>query len=128
MNTLTRREFVGASLLAAAAHALPGCRLDRIGTPYKLGKYVLSASGQQGAFDRVSVDCPFVFRQAGQFYMTFVAFDGIGYQTGLASSSDLVRWKNEGCILKRDPSSPTLKYNVAMNWILRENGLHSPGE
>lgn len=60
--------------------------------------------------------------------MTFVAFDGIGYQTGLASSRDLVNWKKEGCILKRDPSSSTLKYNVAMNWILRENGLYSPGE
>jgi predicted GH43/DUF377 family glycosyl hydrolase len=128
MKKFTRREFVGTSLLAVAAHAIPRCRLDRIGTPYKLGKYVLSASGQQGAFDRMSVDCPFVFREGDQFYMTFVAFDGIGYQTGLASSSYLIQWKNEGCILKRDPSSPTLKYNAAINWILRENGLYSPGE
>ena len=60
---------------------------------------------QEGSFDKVSVDCPFVFRHQGAHYMTFVAFDGIGYQTGLASSPDLVNWKKEGCILKRDPSS-----------------------
>lgn len=115
-------------MLAMAARAIPACAIDRIGTPYKLGKYVLNGSGQNGSFDKVSVDCPFVFRHRNHFYMTFVAFDGIGYQTGLASSSDLVRWKSEGSILRRDPASPILKYNVAMNWILRENGLYSPGE
>ena len=128
MNTLTRRAFVGTGLFALAARATPICSMDRIGTPYKLGKYVLNASGKEGSFDKVSVDCPFVFRHGGRFYMTFVAFDGIGYQTGLASSSNLVHWENEGCILKRDSSSPILKYNVAMNWILRENGLYSPGK
>ena len=128
MIPLTRRAFVGTGLLALTASALPVCALDRIGTPYKLGKYVLNASGKDGAFDKISVDCPFVFHHHRRFFMTFVAFDGIGYQTGLASSSNLVDWKNEGCILKRDSASPILKYNVALNWILRENGLYSPGE
>ena len=127
-SALTRRAFMTTGLIALAARAWAQCDLDRIGTPYKLGKYVLTASGAEGSFDKVSVDCPFVFRHQGAYYMTFVAFDGIGYQTGLASSRNLVNWKKEGCILKRDPSSPTLKYNVAMNWILRENGLYSPGE
>jgi predicted GH43/DUF377 family glycosyl hydrolase len=127
-SALTRRAFMTAGLIALAARAGAQCDLDRIGTPYKLGKHVLTASGQEGSFDKVSVDCPFVFRHQGAYYMTFVAFDGVGYQTGLASSRDLVNWKKEGCILKRDPSSPTLKFNVAMNWILRENGLYSPGE
>ena len=134
MDKFTRRSFLGTGLCALAAHAVPVCSAvpvcptDRIATPYKLGKYVLKASNAEGAFDRVSVDCPFVFRYDERFYMTFVAFDGVGYQTGLASSPDLVRWTNEGCIVKRDPFSPILKYNVAMNWILRENGLYSPGE
>jgi predicted GH43/DUF377 family glycosyl hydrolase len=122
---ISRRHFL-ATLLAAPAFA--ACTSDRIATPHKLGKYVLNASGEDGAFDKVSVDCPFVFRHEGKFYMTFVAFDGTGYQTGLASSNDLVSWTNEGCILKRDPSSPILRYNIAMNWIVRENGLYSPGE
>jgi len=114
--------------LVLAARAQAACDFNRIGTPYKLGKYVLTASGEEGSFDKVSVDGPFVFCHHGTHYMTFIAFDGIGYQTGLASSPDLVNWKKEGCILKRDPSSPTLKYNAAMTWILRENGLYSPGE
>jgi hypothetical protein len=104
MPSLIRREFVAASVVAMAGQAFPECSFDRIGTPYKIGKLVLSASGQEGAFDKVSVDCPFVFRHDGQFYMTFVAFDGNGYQTGLASSPDLVSWKKEGAILRRDPS------------------------
>jgi len=128
MTLLTRRQFAATTVLALGARALGVCPIDRIATPYKLGKLVLSASGQEGAFDKISVDCPFVFHHDGRFYMTFVAYDGMGYQTGLASSTDLVNWKNQGCILKRDPALPFLKYNVAMNWILRENGLYSRGE
>jgi len=127
-QTLTRRAFMAAGLSALATRANAAYDIARITTPYKLGRYVLTASGDEGSFDKVSVDCPFVFRHQGVYSMTFVAFDGVGYQTGLASSPDLVNWKKEGCILKRDPSSATLKYNVAMNWILRENGLYSPGE
>jgi sucrose-6-phosphate hydrolase SacC (GH32 family) len=88
---------------------------------------VLSASDAPSAFDRISVDCPFVFRHRGRFWMTYVAFDGTGYQTGLASSSDLVAWRKEGCILRRDPSSPVTRYNIALNWIVRENDVRSAG-
>lgn len=100
----------------------------RYRTPYKYGKLVLEASKEDGAFDSRSVDCPFVFRHAGRFFMTYVAWDGTGYQTGLASSSDLVAWKKEGCILRRDPSSPVTRYNIALNWIVRRNELKSAGE
>ncbi len=97
-------------------------------TPYKIGSLVLAASDQEGEFDRISVDCPFVFHRKGLFYMTYVAFDGTGYQTGLASSEDLVHWQKRGCILRRDPNSAITKYNIALNWILRENDLRSTGE
>ena len=60
--------------------------------------------------------------------MTYVGFDGSGYQTGLASSADLLTWTKEGCILRRDPSSPITRYNIAMNWVVRQNELRSPGE
>jgi hypothetical protein len=62
-------------------------------TPYKIGRLVLAASGGTSEFDSHSVDCPFVFEHDGLFYMTYVGFDG-GYQTGLASSRDLVQWRN----------------------------------
>lgn len=73
------------------------------------------------------MDCPFVFTHDGLFYMTYIGYDGTGYQTGLASSRNLVDWQRAGCILKRDPASPVTRYNVAMNWVVRENPLRSPG-
>lgn len=119
-NALSRRSL----LLGALAVAAP----EPYSTPYKYGKLVVSASPEKDAFDSRTVDCPFVFSHDGLFYMTYVGWDGTGYQTGLASSKDLVNWKKLGCILKRDPSSPITRYNVAMNWIVRENPLQSPGK
>ena len=118
---LTRR-----SLLQGAMGAWTGTR--RLVTPYKYGRLVLSASEDPRAFDSKSVDCPFAFRHDGRFYMTYTGFDGTGYQTGLASSTDLVTWRKEGAILRRDPNSPVAKFNVSLNWILRENDVRSPGE
>jgi predicted GH43/DUF377 family glycosyl hydrolase len=117
-------------LLAALALA-PFTRREQpsFATPYKLNKLVLSAStADPSAFDTKSVDCPFVFHHAGRFYMTYIGFDGQGYQTGLASSDNLTDWKKLGCILKRDPNSPITRFNIAMNWIVRENALSSVGE
>ena len=121
MNPLLTRR----TLLLAAIDATRSAKYE---TPYKYGKLVLSASSVKDEFDSRSVDCPFVFSRNGLFYMAYVGFDGQGYQTGLASSPDLVEWKKLGCILKRDPGSPVTRYNIAMNWIVRENGLRTPGE
>jgi predicted GH43/DUF377 family glycosyl hydrolase len=123
----TRRQFVAAAL-ALGAPPVTACGLKGLDTPHKIGSLVLAASDKDGEFDRISVDCPFVFRRKNRFHMTYVAFDGIGYQTGLASSQDLVHWEKRGCILRRDPNSPITKYNIALNWILRKNDLHSAGD
>ncbi len=104
-----------------------GFDIARCRTPYKYGELVLSGSGEPATFDEEAVDCPFVFFHDGQFYMTYVANDGLGYQTGLASSDDLVTWERRGLMIRRDPDNPIIRYNVAMNWIVRENELRSPG-
>jgi predicted GH43/DUF377 family glycosyl hydrolase len=122
-----RRSFLGC-LGGAAVAAASGIDAANYRTPYKYGQLVLSGSGDAESFDSRSVDCPFVCRHGGQFYMAYVGFDGAGYQTGLASSRDLVNWRKLGCVLKRDPHSPLIRYNVAMNWMVRENPLRSPGE
>ncbi|HLH01239.1 MAG TPA: family 43 glycosylhydrolase [Bryobacteraceae bacterium] len=120
---MTRRKalalFASSALRATNAHSYQ--------TPYKLNRLVLAGSGVKGDFDEKAVDCPFVFHHQGRFYMTYIGFDGTGYQTGLASSDDLVNWRREGCILRRDPSSAVTRYNIAMNWIVRENAIASPG-
>jgi predicted GH43/DUF377 family glycosyl hydrolase len=114
--------FATASRLRAADKSLS------LQTPYKINKLVLGPSGIAGAYDEKTVDCPFVFRHNDKWYMTFIAFDGAGYQTGLASSSDLAHWEKIGCILKRDPASEVSRYNIALNWIIRENSMSSPGK
>jgi predicted GH43/DUF377 family glycosyl hydrolase len=118
---VTRRELLMA-LAAGPASVTP------YDTPYKWGKLVLAADPDPAAFDSRAVDCPFVFHHAGQFHMTYLGFDGTGYQTGLASSRDLVNWTRRGCILRRDPSNPITRYNVALNWILRDLRLRSRGD
>src|ERR1700677_3732811 len=72
-------------------------------TPYKYGRLVLENSDVPGAFDSKGVDGAFVGSIDGKFYMTYIGFDGVGYQTGLATSNDLVHWTKEGLILARDP-------------------------
>ena len=99
---MTRRS----ALALMASSAVSRKALNSYRTPYKLNKLVLAGSGVNGDFDSKAADCPFVFRHAGRFYMTYVGFDGRGYQTGLASSEDLITWKREGCILRRDAAHP----------------------
>ena len=100
---MKRRQFL--ALAAAAKPSFAAPIPGDLATPFKVNRLVVSASGKPGAFDEKSVDCPFVFRHGGRFYMTFVGFDGTGYQTGLASSANLLDWKPEGLILGRDPTS-----------------------
>src|SRR5438105_3333894 len=131
----SRRAFLRALALAAgtsladsvpARQATPS-KLDLavFRTPYKSGKLVLERSGVAGSFDARSVDCPFVFSAHARFYMTYVGYDGIGYQTGLAESRDLVHWQRAGLILPRDPADPVSRYNMALMCILRDEALES---
>lgn len=45
------------------------------------------------------VDSPTIFREKGTWYMTYIVFDGKGYETWLAESPDLLQWKSKGKIL-----------------------------
>lgn len=125
MKNYSRRTILAAAV-ASTVRAGDSTK-SPYATPYKYGKLVLVASPGKDAFDCRSVDCPFVFQNDGVFYMTYIGWDGTGYQTGLASSSDLLQWRKLGLILRRDPNSPITRFNVAMNWILRESTLRSPG-
>lgn len=95
-------------------------------TPYKYGKPVLTGSGIQGHFDQNAVDCPFVFQHNNQFYMMYVGFDGIGYQTALATSQNLLHWEHLAVILRRNEGSGWDSVNIAGTWIMKENRLEAP--
>ena len=136
---ITRRHF--ASSLGMIVAGLPFLKDERLlaesfsekqiapfRTPYKYGKLVLAASTAPDAFDRKSVDDPFVFFHDGKFQMLYTGFDGTGYQAGLATSSDLVNWQRVACVARRDPASKYTRYNVALNCIVHENDLTSKGK
>lgn len=125
---LSRRSFLVSSI------AIPRLARERaqtipqdLKTPYKTNRLVITPSNVSGTFDEKGADAPFVFREGDSFFMTYIGFDGQGYQTGLASSTNLLDWKKEGVVIPRDPENPVARYNVAMTWILRENGVFSTG-
>lgn len=101
--------------------------LKRLRTPHKFPELVLKASYAKGEFDSLATDCPFIFRHKRRYYMTYIGFDGIGYRTGLASSTDLLRWEKEGLILDRGPAGSTTEFNAALTWIVRDNDLFGEG-
>lgn len=101
--------------------------LSRLHTPHKSGALLLAPTFRAGDFDSHAVDVPFVFRGDNGFLMTYVGFDGIGYQTGLASSTDLKNWRREGCILPRGPAGSVTEFNAALTWIVRDNDLFGSG-
>ena len=65
----------------------------QVKTPYKYG-LVLTPENENK-----KIDCPSVFKKGKNWYMTYVVFDGRGYETWLANSKDLLHWKTLGKIL-----------------------------
>src|ERR1700743_2424027 len=133
----SRRTFAGQLGLTIAGTSLLGEGIAQqlapgtvasYRTPYKYGKVVLGPAEDKSAFDSHSVDDPFVFYHDGAFKMLYIGFDGTGYQTGLATSPDLVHWERVACVAKRDPNSKWTKYNVALACLVRESGLTSQGK
>lgn len=135
MNNQTRRRFLrDASITAAVAAAAPQTIFaapDEIApfrTSFKYPKLILSATGTKGDFDERTVDDPIVVYANGIFNMLYIGWDGIGYQTGLATSPDLIHWTRKALVAPRDPASKYTKYNLALSSILRNKNLRSRGE
>ena len=45
------------------------------------------------------MDSPTVFRKGRKWFMTYIIYDGRGYETWLASSKNLLNWKTEGKLM-----------------------------
>ena len=110
-------DWDGSAKLMLMNESLLSC----IRTPHKLGRLVLEPSFRKGDFDSHAVDCPFLFRHDGCYWMTRVGWDGAGYQTGLARSDDLLNWEKQGILIGRGPKGSVTEHNVAMTGILRDN-------
>ena len=59
-------------------------------TPHKYGMVLVPED------DTKKLDCPSVFRKNNTWYMTYIQFDGRGYETWLAQSDNLLDWKTLG--------------------------------
>ena len=121
----TSALIAGSSLRSLSAAADP---IAPYRTPYKYPKLVLKATSSKGDFDEQSIDDPIVFRANGEFNMLYIGFDGTGYQTGLATSPDLLSWTRKALVGPRDPASKYTKYNLALSSVLRDKNLHGKGE
>ncbi len=66
---------------------------EEIKTPYKYG---IILKGEEGR----KVDCPSVFRYGDKWYMMYIIFAGSGYETAIAESKDLLKWKPLGKIMR----------------------------
>lgn len=72
---------------------------QEIKTPYKYGLVILPPDGSS------MIDSPTVFRKGNTWYMTYIIFDGRGYETWLASSDNLLDWNTLGRIMSYDDDS-----------------------
>ena len=72
---------------------------QKIKTLYKFGLVIVPDD------DSKKADCPTVFRKNNQWYMSYIIFDGRGYETWLAKSADLLHWSTLGKILSFSDTS-----------------------
>src|SRR6185312_5111183 len=66
---------------------------EHVKTPYKYGLVVAPDDNSKKA------DCPTVFRKGSNWFMTYIIFNGRGYETWLAKSKDLLHWQTQGRVL-----------------------------
>lgn len=96
----TRRKalillFVFCALIARSqvSQAVMEQIYNEVKTPFKYGLVVVPGNASK------KIDCPSVFRKGNSWYMTYIEFNGSGYETWLAKSKDLLQWKTLGRIL-----------------------------
>ena len=66
---------------------------EEVNTPHKYGLVLGPAN------DSFKLDCPTVFRKGRNWYMTYIQFNGSGYETWLAKSQNLLEWKTLGRLM-----------------------------
>ena len=66
---------------------------DEVKAPYKYGLVLV------GEDQNKKTDSPSVFCYKGTWYMTYIVFDGQGYETWIAQSNNLLEWTKVGKIM-----------------------------
>ncbi len=92
--TFTKKEFpqtVSAEKMAEV--------YEEVKTPFKYGLVMVPDSSNH------KFDCPTIFRYDNRWVMTYIVFDGRGYETHLAYSNDLIHWDEQGAIMQFSDST-----------------------
>jgi len=66
---------------------------QEIKTPYKYGLVMVPPDNSK------MMDSPSIFRFKDSWYMTYIVFDGKGYETWLAQSHNLLNWETKGRLM-----------------------------
>lgn len=84
---------------------------NEIKTPYKYG---LVMAPKDNSY---KMDCPSVFRHDNNWYMTYLIYNGRGYETWLAKSRDLLHWEYLGKIMSFSKDSTDWDQNQKAGYI-----------
>ncbi len=99
---------------------------NEVKTPYKFGLVVVPKSDSQ------MLDCPTVFRKGRSWYMSYIMFDGRGYETWLAKSNDLLNWQTLGRMLSFSKDSTLWDANQKAGYMAlvdtKWGGAYAPME
>ena len=66
---------------------------EKVKTPHKYGLVMVPEDNSK------KVDLRSVFREGNQWFITYIVYDGRGYETWLAKSVDLLTWETHGRIM-----------------------------
>ncbi|HLW08605.1 MAG TPA: hypothetical protein VKY45_13690 [Marinilabiliaceae bacterium] len=83
---------------------------DEVKTPYKYGLILVPPH------DTLKYDCPTVFFHENKWHMTYVVFDGQGYETWLSESEDLLNWDIKGKIMSFNEDTTAWDRNQAAGY------------
>ena len=72
---------------------------EEIKTPFKYGLALTPPDASK------KMDCPSVFRKGKKWFMTYLVYDGRGYETWLAKSDDLLHWEHMGKLMSFSDST-----------------------
>lgn len=66
---------------------------NEVKTPFKYGMVMIHEDTSS------MIDCASIFRSDSTWYMTYLVYEGKGYETWLAKSKDLLNWQTLGTVL-----------------------------
>ncbi len=84
---------------------------NEIKTPYKYGLIMIPEDNSY------KMDCPSIFKKDGKWFMTYLIFEGRGYETWLAESKDLLHWKHLGKVMSFSKDTTEWDVNQKAGYI-----------